>query len=810
VNREQKIEQLLSQYKEIISQSRLKEEKYKWELLQDLQGRPNLNADNFIEEITSMHYHNLSYYNARTVLHTMARLRPEKTKACLITLFDENIPLNQRIANYQADFMAMYREAEPNHQLGHHQDERTISTYLAVKFPNKYPFYKYTFYRKYCSYLGETPAKTGEQYAHYIALLKELIEFIEADGKLLSLKSSFLKELSAIDSSNMLLAQDVLFQLFDKNEASQLEKVQKQFKPKEFDYFIQTIKALVSQFNLAYEDERVTYNVRDKRLIFTVGQRYGLVLSMDKKQAVLKVISTEKETEVFEEFAGTDRNPFLNYFSFDKRKDINMENFDQAIVNELNRTTRSSFKKDENIDLKNIIYNREDMEKSKEDMANVKKTLNQILYGPPGTGKTYHLQHNFFPKFTTTYESITFEQYLTNLVQNLSWWQVIGIALLEKNNSKVTDILENRWVSKKAEISESKNVRATIWGTLQMHTLTASTTVNYKQRQQPLLFDKNEDKGWTIYEEEVKDLAPELLEHLDTAKNFTSAYAKTIKRYEFITFHQSFSYEDFVEGIKPIILDEGESSGDIQYEVKSGVFKTLCKRAENDPDNDYALFIDEINRGNVSSIFGELITLIEEDKRKGNENELVLKLPYSRYDFSVPNNLFIIGTMNTADRSVEALDTALRRRFSFEEVAPQPELIAREGASKQANGVVAGVDLVKVLSIINQRIEKLIDKDHKIGHSYFMNIASNDDLRTVFKDKVIPLLEEYFFGDYGKIGLLLGNSFIRKANNNEIAFATFDNYDNSIKADLMERSVYAIKSMEDWDFTSIYALKDAE
>src|SRR5690606_6254361 len=176
-------------------------------------------------------------------------------------------------------------------------------------------------------------------------------------------------------------------------------------------------------------------------------------------------------------------------------------------------------------------------------------------------------------------------------------------------------------------------------------------------------------------------------------------------RYEFVTFHQSYTYEDFVEGIKPVMIEDIEEQDNLKYEIKSGIFKELCKRAENDPNNEYALFIDEINRGNVSQIFGELITLIEHDKRKGEKNELTLTLPYSRNLFSVPKNLFIIGTMNTADRSVEALDTALRRRFSFTEMPPKPELIKTEG--KVENGIVHGINLSILLEIINKRIEKL-------------------------------------------------------------------------------------------------------
>ena len=232
----------------------------------------------------------------------------------------------------------------------------------------------------------------------------------------------------------------------------------------------------------------------------------------------------------------------------------------------------------------------------------------------------------------------------------------------------------------------------------------------------------------------------------------------------FVTFHQSMSYEDFIEGIKPKLNKDEDSK--ISYEIKSGIFREICKKAEKDPENEYILIIDEINRGNVSQIFGELITLIEEDKRLGKNEELKVTLPYSGDKFGVPNNLYIIGTMNTADRSVEALDTALRRRFSFIEMMPYYEL---EGLKRYKD-----IDLPLLLEKINKRIEKLLDREHQIGHSYFLKVEDLEGLRRVFKDNILPLLQEYFFGDYGKIGKVLGKKFVEKIPEKETEFADFD------------------------------------
>lgn len=266
-------------------------------------------------------------------------------------------------------------------------------------------------------------------------------------------------------------------------------------------------------------------------------------------------------------------------------------------------------------------------------------------------------------------------------------------------------------------------------------------------------------------------------------------------RYRFVTFHQSYGYEEFVEGLRPVLHDEG-SAGEVRYEIRAGVFKKLCEQAREEPEQRFAMVIDEINRGNISKIFGELITLIEPDKREGAENAVTVTLPYSGDKFSVPANVDIIGTMNTADRSLALLDTALRRRFKFEELRPNTR--AEEGAPLAGLVVTHGANVIDVrlmLERINERIEVLYDREHCIGHAYFIGLKDVPDgeprfkeLADIFRNRILPLLEEYFFEDWQKIRLVLGDNqkdegfqFITKSGSHEQDLKTlFGNNDHSL------------------------------
>ncbi|WP_099490653.1 AAA family ATPase [Stenotrophomonas maltophilia] len=269
-------------------------------------------------------------------------------------------------------------------------------------------------------------------------------------------------------------------------------------------------------------------------------------------------------------------------------------------------------------------------------------------------------------------------------------------------------------------------------------------------------------KTYGVVDKALEILDPELL--AATKGQGTGARAALKQRFDalheegrirFVTFHQSFAYEDFVEGLKA----RAGASGALEYGVENGVFLELCIDAQHS-DLPYVLIVDEINRGNIARIFGELITLIEPSKRQGMHEALSVRLPYSKQDFAVPANLHIIGTMNTADRSLAAMDVALRRRFRFIEMPPQPELLDWD---------VDGIRMGELLSTLNSRIEVLLGRDHLIGHAYLMGAKDLPGLAEAFRLRILPLLQEYFFEDWRRIAWVLnddakpqGERFLRR------------------------------------------------
>ena len=462
--------------------------------------------------------------------------------------------------------------------------------------------------------------------------------------------------------------------------------------------------------------------------------------------------------------------------------------------------------------------------------------LNQILYGPPGTGKTYKLS-KIMDKFTQNLNVKSSDDtdalYEMLKIENYTWYQVAAAILYDAAISNTNGgwlklnngIVDHTLFKLKSIKSGSKTPTQTISSDLLFHTKIDCEYVKTQERRVPFIFEKNEKSEWHVDAKILNDECPEAIEIYEKYKEIKeqkvgTSYTK--ENFKFITFHQSYGYEEFVEGIKPVFDSENED-GDITYEISKGIFYQCCENAlllsdykgklrdfcdmpkyerqkffnENTPK--YAIFIDEINRGNISKIFGELITLIEPSKRLGADDEIMVELPYSKEKFGVPSNLYIIGTMNTADRSIALMDTALRRRFEFVEMMPEYDNLNKIN--------IEGINIGEMLKTINDRIEYLYDRDHTIGHAYFMGVTNMGALANVFKNRILPLLQEYFYDDWEKIRLVLGDSqFIKEKKPAKVLFKSGTDYiDDKILYEIDKEAFY-----DEQNYLKIYNLTSSQ
>jgi len=430
--------------------------------------------------------------------------------------------------------------------------------------------------------------------------------------------------------------------------------------------------------------------------------------------------------------------------------------------------------------------------------------LNLILHGPPGTGKTWTMTNELRPQFRLEASAVMIPPGPDP--EALTWPEAIAIALQASGPQKVGALLE-------APLLQAK------YGAQGEHQSLEAIIRSHLQRHSPL-FQLQPDGSWQL----AQDLPAPLRNRLEEWSHDAQEPApETAKNEFFVTFHPSFTYEDFVEGLRPETGDE--EGAPVRYPLRAGIFKQACQQAIrlagftggldafcHLPREErgrllavappVVLFIDEINRGNLARILGELITLIEPDKRMGAPQELMVQLPGSRQLFGVPSNLWVIGTMNTADRSVVALDTALRRRFSFRECPPRPDLLS---------GVqVEDIDLERLVSAINRRLLRLKDADHLIGHAFLMEMKevparrTLEELRRIFREAILPLLREYFYDDLGRIGLVLGPRFVRR----EAAADVFaQGFAHDQREDFADRPIYHLEALDGLDaaaFQTIY------
>lgn len=914
-----------------------KYEKYKWELIEKYKGRPKHTDDNLAKDISDIDYSNLIYHMATATIKEMAHKSPTEYHSLLAQLFDESIPLNERIKEFRKGADNIYGNLHTNKKLSSHHDERTISAILTYHNPDKYTFYKYSYYKKFCALMNVKTKSALKRYSHYLDMLQVFVDqYINEDIELLELMSEVKTDKCYADSNNLLLAQSILYESLDVWQSTPNYWIF-QGSPKVFDF-----ESAIRENNInnwTTSNFKDTIKPGDKVILWLVGDKAGCYALADITHAPRYI---------------------------DKSADDENWTVEHSAKNEMKAGIKITHNLIDNPILKEEIENVENLKDLKvgNQGTNFKATKQEyetIL--EMAKSKEKQSEHTQFWLYTPGRKASMWDEFYSKGIMGLGWDEIgdlkqyrsqqeIVTALNELDNietSKKNDSLANYEFLNKINIGDViiakqgtteylgygivtsdyyydnerlsyKKCRKVNWKNrgrwedkdIVVKTLTNITNLDdyVKRLIQLLNINLDDNKIDTVLKPNLrlnqilygppgtgktyntKNIAVEIIKGKKnrTRQEINDEYTELVKANQivFTTFHQSLSYEDFIEGIKPETID-----GTINYEIKDGIFKKFCLSANpkntdsfesaydklldelrkeeyiklktsynmsdfavslnrngnlnlltgddmkhngvltkerlilrlNNEDSikywqgyydgvinymteklnfkptlknenkNFVFIIDEINRGNIPAIFGELITLLEEDKRKGNNEQIEVTLPYSNEKFSIPNNVYVIGTMNTADRSVEALDTALRRRFSFLEIPSQPELISSVGELREGDGIVEDINLVVLLKTINKRIEKLLSKDHHIGHSYFLKVANLKDLKSIFQNNIVPLLQEYFFGDYGKIGLILGENFFEPVElDNDYIFAPFNGYDGY---GLSDRPIYNIKNIEE-------------
>lgn len=439
----------------------------------------------------------------------------------------------------------------------------------------------------------------------------------------------------------------------------------------------------------------------------------------------------------------------------------------------------------------NYILNNEDINKDttleKNDTLQQKReflSLNQILYGPPGTGKTYSVVRKALEiiEGNASDDRSKFKEYIEKeQIKFITFHQSYGYEEFVEGIKAET---KNDNVSYRIEDGAFKRICKRANG------------------DKILLKDAKEE----LTEDGFKKLYKNYVDKLPLFSNNT--YGKIL---ETPTDKQPFylyKYNQFSILIKPQnsndpktiscdklikVIFHNDNYGMPSYEpviIQDILGQEYESYKANHINQNYILIIDEINRGNISKIFGELITLIEPSKRLGADDEIIVELPYSKEKFGVPSNLYIIGTMNTADRSIALMDTALRRRFEFVEMMPEYD--------KLNETIIEGINIGEMLKAINERIEYLYDRDHMIGHAYFINVADMETLANVFKNKILPLLQEYFYDDWEKIRLVLGDN----QKNEDLQFV-------KVKKNMVAKELFGSK-IDDIDDKVLYEINNQE
>jgi len=763
------IRAIIQKYKKTIDLSVFSNKDEKWYFVQRYKDNVNPENPNFVEAFGSINFANFVYPMPWAVIKDLLSKEPMRYRQCIIKLFQDEVDLSQRIQTFMHEIEVIYHEMYPESKKSSYHDERTIATFLTLRYPNNYTFYMEKLYRKLCSLMGVKPmSREGDKYVHYLKYMHEFTsQYVIADQELISMVSQAIPSDAYPDNDHLLLSQDIIFRLSGKDSTLDIAYPLNQIlygPPGTGKTYNAIKKAVAIADRLSEADLDRKYPKREE-----LTKRYRQLV--EEKRVVF---TTFHQSMAYEDFIEGIKPVTRNDGS------ISYEVV-PGIFKQLCKLSSQAWLSGANQNSKATIPIEQPSIQISDNMFN--DLFDAYLETLPDDSETEHSSVVLY-----TVRGKPFEVF-----RAINKPKIIVRAGLKRTPSPI---------SKKELLQIYRKLKRPNFGSYEK--ILINEILNLRSNDNYTAISNIFDQAYTKLCSDLKSMSEPVMKvktpsgtefgiSLNKKGNLNVHTAPEFKPSVTLTKDNIYSY---VIGKNFPPYDKGYFLGVIKLlQDKYGFIQITQESNENSNGLSplpFVLIIDEINRGNVSQIFGELITLIEPDKRLGKEEELEVTLPYSKEKFSVPSNLYIIGTMNTADRSVEALDTALRRRFSFEEMAPDYSLL--EGSTSE------GINLAELLKTINNRIEGLLDKDHVIGHSYFLRVSKGEKtLQDVFFDEIIPLLQEYFYGNFGRIELVLGRGFVASKPINQSIFAKPSPYNDEFN-DHIHYSLVNRKKMNKIDF----------
>lgn len=714
------IQTLIDRYTAYVEKGGLADELFKWKLVRKFAGMPDEHADDIAGEVNRVDYANLIYPISGAVLKHLAKERSDDFRPVLRVLFDESRPLVERLDESRKLVEKVYKTLVPDQPS--HFEERTQAAMLAFKYPDKYALYKNAFYTKLCGLLGIASKKSGRKYVHYLELIDQLInEYIVHDTELVAMVQSQLTDDCYKDPNHRLLAQDILYQMLERNADASHSYWVFQSNPKFYDLEGDLRNSIVDNWTVSAHKDRI--KAGDKVILWSSGSKAGCYA----------LAEVTEDPQMIGELHDAHRWRVDDHSFYTARIEVTHNLVDAPILKDVVKRTKGLAKLKAGNQGTNFTATEAEYEILKDMAENIgaenhstpsslSQARNRILYGPPGTGKTY--------------KSIDLAVEIINRIDNPN----------HDENKRMFDELRQQDQIEFVTFHQNYSYEDFIVGIRpdvdnEELRFQAQKGIFYRiaKRARDNYEESKAGKGRRSFDEVLS----EILQPLEVGEEIPVKMASGISfritevSEKSISFTKKSGGKDHTLSISTL-RDVVDGVRDVPGGLDS-YYKPLVKLINSKRDTvlpaerekRFVLIIDEINRANISRVFGELITLLEEDKRLGAQNELRVTLPNGEKDFGVPPNLFIIGTMNTADKSIALIDIALRRRFEFVGFYPQPSLL--KSPEKE-----------ELLAKINHNIyAKKKSADYLIGHAYFM---ADLPIETVLRNKVIPLLGEYFSG----------------------------------------------------------------